>query len=125
MSDTLGQSGYTRFHEDAIAQMREAIVGAGGNEVFFAGTITPSGMVSGVRVCARGHEGAVPAVFEGLQSRDVVIHNHPSGVSEPSEADRGITLKLGRALALVDVRLLDHLVVSRDGHVSLAERGWI
>ena len=52
-------------------------------------------------------------------------HNHPSGVAEPSEADRGITLKLGRALALVDVRLLDHLVVSRDGHVSLAERGWI
>ena len=52
-------------------------------------------------------------------------HNHPSGVSEPSEADRGITLKLGRALALVDIRLLDHLVVTRDGHVSLAERGWI
>ena len=52
-------------------------------------------------------------------------HNHPSGISEPSEADRGITLKLGRALALVDVRLLDHLVVTRDGHVSLAERGWI
>ena len=52
-------------------------------------------------------------------------HNHPSGISEPSEADRGITLKLGRALALVDIRLLDHLVVTRDGHVSLAERGWI
>ena len=52
-------------------------------------------------------------------------HNHPSGVSEPSEADRGITLKLGRALALVDIRLLDHLVVTREGHVSLAERGWI
>ena len=52
-------------------------------------------------------------------------HNHPSGVSEPSEADRGITMKLGRALQLVDIRLLDHLVVTRDGHVSLAERGWI
>ncbi len=52
-------------------------------------------------------------------------HNHPSGVAEPSEADRSITLRLARALALVDIRLLDHLVVSRDGHVSLAERGWI
>ncbi|HEU4620038.1 MAG TPA: DNA repair protein RadC [Gammaproteobacteria bacterium] len=55
----------------------------------------------------------------------IVGHNHPSGVSEPSEADRSITLKLSKALALVDVRLLDHLVVSRGGHVSLAERGWI
>jgi len=55
----------------------------------------------------------------------IIGHNHPSGVAEPSEADRGITLRLARALALVDIRLLDHLVVSRDGHVSLAERGWI
>jgi DNA repair protein RadC len=55
----------------------------------------------------------------------IVGHNHPSGVAEPSESDRGITLKLARALDLVEVRLLDHLVVSRDGHVSLAERGWI
>jgi DNA repair protein RadC len=55
----------------------------------------------------------------------IVGHNHPSGVSEPSEADRSITLKLSKALSLVDVRLLDHLIVSRGGHVSLAERGWI
>jgi DNA repair protein RadC len=52
-------------------------------------------------------------------------HNHPSGVSEPSESDRAITLKLAKALALVEIRLLDHLVVSRGGHVSLAERGWL
>jgi DNA repair protein RadC len=55
----------------------------------------------------------------------IVGHNHPSGVSEPSEADRSITLKLAKALALVEIRLLDHLVVSRGGHVSLAERGLI
>ncbi len=55
----------------------------------------------------------------------IVGHNHPSGVAEPSEADQSITLRLARALALVDIRLLDHVVVSRDGHVSLAERGWI
>lgn len=55
----------------------------------------------------------------------ILGHNHPSGVCEPSEADRGITEKLARALSLVDVRLLDHLIVSRAGHLSLAERGWI
>lgn len=55
----------------------------------------------------------------------ILGHNHPSGDCEPSEADRNITLKVSNALALVDIRLLDHLVVSREGHVSLAERGWI
>ena len=55
----------------------------------------------------------------------IIGHNHPSGVSEPSEADRNITLKLAKALALVEIRLLDHVVVSRSGHVSLAERGLI
>jgi DNA repair protein RadC len=55
----------------------------------------------------------------------IVGHNHPSGVCEPSEADRAITLKLAKALALLDIRLLDHLVVTRDGHVSLAELGWL
>ena len=55
----------------------------------------------------------------------VVFHNHPSQVAEPSDADRVITERLAPALALVDVRLLDHLVVT-DGHtVSLAERGWV
>ena len=56
----------------------------------------------------------------------VIFHNHPgSGVCEPSEADRGITLKLGRVLALVDVELLDHLIVTDGTYVSLAERGYI
>lgn len=55
----------------------------------------------------------------------IVGHNHPSGVAEPSEADRCITRKLVKALTLVDVRLLDHVVVTRGAHVSLAERGWV
>ena len=50
-------------------------------------------------------------------------HNHPSGVAEPSDSDRSITLKLAQALALVEIRLLDHLVVVRVAHVSLDERG--
>ena len=55
----------------------------------------------------------------------ILGHNHPSGDTEPSEADRRITNRLAKALALVDIRLLDHLVVSTSGHASLAERGWI
>jgi DNA repair protein RadC len=53
----------------------------------------------------------------------LLAHNHPSGVSEPSQADELITHRLREALALVEIRLLDHLIVSAGGAVSLAERG--
>lgn len=55
----------------------------------------------------------------------ILVHNHPSGIAEPSQADRAITERLQQALALVDVRVLDHLIVG-DGYCeSFAERGWI
>ncbi|WP_279464385.1 RadC family protein [Aeromonas dhakensis] len=52
----------------------------------------------------------------------LAVHNHPSGDPEPSHSDRVFTQALKEALALVDVRLLDHLVVGAEGVVSLAER---
>jgi DNA repair protein RadC len=53
----------------------------------------------------------------------ILAHNHPSGVAEPSQADELITLRLRDALALVDIRVLDHLIVGGSRCVSLAERG--
>lgn len=53
----------------------------------------------------------------------IFAHNHPSGVSEPSDTDVRLTRKLTDALALVDVRVLDHLIVGRGEQTSLAERG--
>jgi DNA repair protein RadC len=53
----------------------------------------------------------------------ILAHNHPSGVAEPSQADELITLRLKDALALVDIRVLDHLIVGDTRCVSLAERG--
>lgn len=53
----------------------------------------------------------------------IVAHNHPSGVAEPSAADQQLTRRLKEALALVDVRLLDHFVVGDGEVVSFAERG--
>ena len=55
----------------------------------------------------------------------IVGHNHPSGNNEPSAADRAVTARLKAALQLIDVRLLDHFVVSTSGATSLAARGWI
>ena len=55
----------------------------------------------------------------------ILAHNHPSGVAEPSQSDRRITRRLSDALALVEVRVLDHFVVGDGEVVSFAERGWI
>jgi DNA repair protein RadC len=53
----------------------------------------------------------------------IFAHNHPSGVAEPSRSDELLTASLKQALALVDVRVLDHLIVAGNQTVSLAERG--
>lgn len=54
----------------------------------------------------------------------IFAHNHPSGVPEPSQADKRITERLVEALKLVDIRVLDHIVVG-ESCVSFAEKGWI
>lgn len=54
-----------------------------------------------------------------------LVHNHPSGQSSPSQADRVLTQRLKDALALIDVRVLDHFVVGQSEITSLAEMGWM
>ncbi len=53
----------------------------------------------------------------------IFAHNHPSGVAEPSDTDVRLTRKLVDALALIDVRVLDHLIIGQGVQTSLAERG--
>ena len=53
----------------------------------------------------------------------IFSHNHPSGVAEPSRADENLTRRLKEALALVDIRVLDHIVIGGLESVSFAERG--
>ena len=64
----------------------------------------------------------VKAVLAVNAAAVIFAHNHPSGESEPSTADKNITKRLTDALALIDVRVLDHIVVGRTP-VSFAERG--
>lgn len=65
-----------------------------------------------VRACLRHHAAAV-----------IFAHNHPSGLAEPSRADRDITRVLVDALALMDIRVLDHLVIGHGNPVSMAAAG--
>lgn len=55
----------------------------------------------------------------------IVAHNHPSGSTLPSTEDRLLTNKLRSALELMDIRLLDHFIVTRNETISFAERGWL
>lgn len=67
-------------------------------------------------------------VREALKSNAAAVilaHNHPSGVAEPSQADRTITERIYQACLLMEIRVLDHIVIGRGECVSFAERGWI
>lgn len=85
-------------------------------EELFAGTLDGASVhPREVVLAALGHNAAAV----------VFAHNHPSGVAEPSRADEQITRRLREALALVDIRVLDHLVVGDGEVISLAERGLV
>jgi DNA repair protein RadC len=55
----------------------------------------------------------------------VLAHNHPSGSVQPSRADEALTQTLKAALALVDVRVLDHIIIGQGETLSMAERGLV
>jgi len=82
-------------------------------EKLFRGTIDSASVYPRevVKACLKHNAAAV-----------ILAHNHPSGVSEPSQADQRITKRLNDALALIDVRVLDHLIVGEEV-TSFAERG--
>lgn len=67
----------------------------------------------------------VKEVFKSNAAAVIFAHNHPSGNAEPSQADLKITRRLGDALKLIEVRVLDHIVVGDGDAVSFAERGLI
>lgn len=65
----------------------------------------------------------VKAALERNAASVILVHNHPSGMPEPSRADEHLTQTLKQALALIDVRVLDHIIVGGMNTVSFAERG--
>jgi DNA repair protein RadC len=85
-------------------------------EVMFRGTLSQTSVYPRevVKAALRHNCGAV-----------ILAHNHPSGTTDPSQADRWLTDQLKAALGLVDVKILDHFIVTCDGFLSFAERGWI
>jgi DNA repair protein RadC len=83
-------------------------------EELFRGTLTQTSVYPREVVKRALHHNAAAMIF---------AHNHPSGVAEPSSADQLLTQSLKTALALVDVRLLDHFIVGSGAALSFTERG--
>lgn len=85
-------------------------------EELFQGTLTQTSVYPREVVKRALHHNAAALIF---------AHNHPSGVAEPSDSDHLLTDELKKALALVDVRVLDHFIVAGAGCLSFAEKGML
>ncbi|HXC41347.1 MAG TPA: DNA repair protein RadC [Burkholderiales bacterium] len=103
-----------REHEVFVAVMLDAQHRVIASEELFRGTLTQTSVYPREVVkCALRHNAAAV----------IFAHNHPSGAAEPSHADEMLTRSLKSALALVDVRVLDHFIVAGSEALSFAERG--
>lgn len=80
------------------------------------------GTIDGAAVYPRE---VVKTVLDKGAAAVIFAHNHPSGIAEPSQADKAITERLSKALSLIDVRVLDHLIVGDGEFTSFAEKGWL
>lgn len=118
---------------DAVRRYLRVAIGQHDVEVFYGVFLSAQNRVLAVEELSRGsltetrvypREVVKRALFHNAAAV-IVAHNHPSGVAEPSAADRAMTVRLKQALQLVDISLLDHLVVTGAHAESLAARGWV
>lgn len=79
----------------------------------------------GVQGTIVDHRLIIKRALELLATKLVLVHNHPSGAAEPSEADRRLTRRLKEAAALFDIHLVDHLIVAREGDFSFKREGML
>lgn len=77
----------------------------------------------GVQGTVVDHRLIIKRALELLATQLIMVHNHPSGTAEPSPQDKVLTERIARAAALFDIRLLDHLIISREGDFSFLCEG--
>lgn len=77
----------------------------------------------GVQATVVDHRLIVKRALELLATQLIMVHNHPSGAAEPSLADKELTKKVKSAAALFDIRMLDHVIISREGNFSFLREG--
>ena len=120
-----------RMTQKTCDELREAIESASGNEIFAIGSLDEAGLVCEVEIVARGTADAVPALGPYFEKGSVLIHNHPSGFLQPSDADVAIAADAGTygvGSYIVDNAVSDLFIVAepvRRKSVQDARRGGI
>ena len=79
----------------------------------------------GVQATVVDHRLIVKRALELLSTQIIMVHNHPSGAASPSEADKTLTRRVADAAALFDIRLLDHVIISKEGSFSFRRESLI
>lgn len=116
--------------DDIVRMMRPRLEGLHHEECWAIYLTTSNRVIECQKVSQGGVQGTVvdyklvvKRALELLSTRLVLVHNHPSGVAEASEADRRLTRQLKEAAALFDIRFLDHLIIAREGDYSFKRSG--
>ena len=105
---------HNREHEVFVVVLLDAQNRVFATEKLFRGTLTQTSVYP---------REVVKTALQRNAASDTFAHNHPSGVAEPSQADQLLTTSLKQALALVDIKVLDHFIIAGTAALSFAERG--
>ena len=114
-----------------VAQLMRPIFDGMSHEECWALYLTSSNRIierqrvsqGGVQATVVDHRLIVKRALELLSTQIILVHNHPSGAASPSDADKVLTRKIKEAAALFDIQLLDHIIISSEGHFSLRREG--
>ena len=116
--------------EDIVRRMRPQLEGLKHEECWAIYLTSSNRVIEQQRISQGGvhgtvvdHKLVVKRALELLASKFILVHNHPSEAAIPSEADRRLTRRLKEAAALFDIRLLDHLIIAREGDYSFKREG--
>ncbi|WP_028974005.1 helicase C-terminal domain-containing protein [Spirochaeta cellobiosiphila] len=104
-----------RIRLEVLERMSLDLVESSGQEVLWIGHMDKTQMIDSINAVAMGNESAVPALFPYMEKGDLIIHNHPSGILRPSEADINVASKLGNqgiGFAIVDNDLSQIYIVA-------------
>lgn len=111
----------TVFNQQSLLILSQYIQEALGNEIFCIGFIDDKGLVSELNLIANGNEDSVPVLLQNIQVGDVLIHNHPSGILIPSDADLVIASKvaqMGFGFYIINNSLTEVYIVTNPLHIS-------
>ena len=121
---------YVRNDADVAQLMRPLFVGMQHEECWVLYLTSSNRLIErqrlsqgGVQATVVDHRLIIKRALELLATQLIMVHNHPSGSPEPSTADKELTKKVKSAAALFDIRLLDHVIISREGNFSFHREG--